>query len=239
MIVKPIRTRVFKEGEVLLDFILQYIRSLNEKSVLVVTSKIAALAEKRTVSVRGPHTKTKLIKQESEWAVRTPYCWLTVKDYDVMPSAGIDESNGRGKLIMLPKDSFHTAGELWCKLRSHFKLRCLGVIITDSRTLPLRKGTFGMAVGYAGFSGLKDYRQQVDIFGRKFKYSKVDVADSLAAAAVITMGEGSERQPIAIINNAPITFVQRINRVELRIDPREDMYGPLFRSFKHYTKAKS
>ena len=86
-----------------------------------------------------------------------------------------------------------------------------------------------MAIGYAGFKGLKDYRRRLDIFGRPFKYSRVDIADSLATAAVLCMGEGDEKQPIAIITSAPVEYSNRINKNELKINIKEDMYGPIFK----------
>ena len=101
-------------------------------------------------------------------------------------------------------------------------------MITDSRTMPLRAGVTGVAVGYAGFRGIKDYRGTPDIFGRKFKFSRTNIADGLATAAVLVMGEGSEQQPLAIIKRAPVEFCDRVNRMELRIDIQEDMYRPLF-----------
>lgn len=105
-----------------------------------------------------------------------------------MASAGIDESNANGKLVLLPKDSFKTARFLRDKLRQKYGVRHLGVLITDSRTTPLRAGVTGVALGYAGFRGVKDYRGTPDIFGRKFKFSRTDVADSLATAAVFAIG---------------------------------------------------
>lgn len=51
-----------------------------------------------------------------------------------------------------------------------------GVLITDSRTMPLRASIIGVALGYAGFRGIKDYRGQPDIFGRKFHFPRVDIA---------------------------------------------------------------
>ena len=114
------------------------------------------------------------------------------------------------------------------KLRQKYGVRHLGVLITDSRTIPLRAGVTGVTLGYAGFRGIKDYRGTPDIFGRKFKFSRTNIADSLATAAVLVMGEGNERQPLAIIERAPAEFCDRVNRAELRIDIQEDMYRPLF-----------
>ncbi len=228
MIIQPIKTRVFQEGDDLLAFITDYFKNISEKSVIVITSKIVALAEKRTAIALNDKAKEKLIRRESEFAIPTKYVWLTVKDGMVMASAGIDESNAKGKLILLPKDSFKTTRFLRNKLRRRYGVRHLGVLISDSRTIPLRAGVTGVALGYAGFRGVKDYRGQPDIFGRKFKFSRTDVADSLATAAVLVMGEGNERQPLAIIEGAPVEFRDRVNRKELQIDIKEDMYRPLF-----------
>lgn len=228
MIVKPIKTRVFKEGENLFNFIIRYIKKLPEKSVLVVTSKIVALAENRTAVIENEKTREKLIRAESEFAMKTKYTWLTIKDGMVMSSAGIDESNANGKIILLPKDSFKTAAILRKQLQKKYKVKNLGVLITDSRLMPLRSGVTGVALGYAGFRGIKSYIGTPDIFGRKFHFSRTDVADSLATAAVLVMGEGRERHPLAIIEKSPIKFCEKVNRRELRIDIREDMYMPLF-----------
>lgn len=228
MIIRPIKTRVFQESDDLFAFVTDYFKKLPEESVVVVTSKIVALAEKRTAVAENVQTKEKLIRAESEFAIPTKYVWLTVKDGMVMASAGIDESNANGKLILLPKDSFKMARFLRNKLREKYGVKHLGILITDSRTIPLRAGVTGVALGYAGFRGVKDYRGKPDIFGRKFKFSRTNVADSLATAAVLVMGEGNERQPLAIIEGVPVEFCDRVNRKELHIDIKEDMYRPLF-----------
>jgi len=228
MIVKPIKTRIFKEGENLFDFIDDYFKGIPEKSVVVVTSKIVALSENRTAIIKNAKEKEKFIRQESDFALRTKYVWLTIKDGIVMSSAGIDESNADGKIILLPKNSFKVARALHEYLKKKHGLKELGVLIVDSRTFPLRKGVLGVALGYAGFSGIKKYRGTEDIFGRKFKFSSVNVADSLATAAVLAMGEGAEKQPLAIITKASIKFCDKIHPNELRIDLKDDMYQPLF-----------
>ncbi len=228
MIVTPIRTKVFKEGDDLFAFIAHYFKKLTEKSVVVVTSKIIALAEKRTAVVGNAKIKEKLIKQESDFALPTKHVWMTLKDRMIMASAGIDESNARGKFVLLPKDSFKTAQLLRKKLQQKYGIRNLGVLVTDSRTAPLRSGVTGVALGYAGFRGIKDYKGQKDIFGRKFKFSSVDVADSLATAAVLVMGEGREQQPLALIQDAPVKFCEKIYPKELNVAIQDDIYIPLF-----------
>ncbi len=232
MNVVPVKTRIFKEGDDLLAFIRKYVKTLPERSLLVVTSKIVALAEGRSAIAKTEREKGRLIKQESEWAMRTKYVWLTIRDRMVMASAGIDESNGNGKLILLPKDSFAAAAHMRKQLQKHYGVKKLGVIVSDSRAFPLRSGIVGVALGYAGFKGIKNYCGKPDIFGRKFLFSKVDIADSLATAAVLTMGEGNERQPLAVIKDPPVQFVNRISRHELEINLADDLYQPFFENIK-------
>ncbi|MEI7709482.1 MAG: coenzyme F420-0:L-glutamate ligase [bacterium] len=228
MEIKTIKTRVFKENEDLISFVLKYVPKLSENYILVVTSKIVALSEGRTTVVKNKKDKIKLIKAESIFAMKTKYTWLTIKDGMVMANAGVDESNADGKIILLPKDSFESAKILRKNLCKKFGIKNLGVLITDSRLFPLRAGVVGVALGYAGFKGLRNYIGQKDIFGRKLKMSKTDVADSLATAAVLCMGEGKERFPLALIAGAPIVFTNKVNKKELIINPKKDIYAPLF-----------
>jgi len=232
MKIKAIKTRIFEPSENLLLFIEKYLPVMKEKSVLVVTSKIVALAEGRIIKYVDEKAKAKLIKQESDQVIATKYVYLTIKNGEAMANAGIDESNADGNLILLPKNSYKTALEIRKHFCNKYKLKDLGVIITDSRCLPLRAGVVGVSLGYAGFKGLKNYQGKTDIFNRPFVYERVDVVDSLATAAVLCMGEGDERKPLAIINEAPIEFCEKTNKNELKIDIKEDLYGPLFRKIK-------
>ena len=229
MEVRTIKTRIFKPREDLDGFIKQYVKKLPDRSVLVVTSKIVALAEGRLVRYESPKQKEDLIKKESQWAKKTKYTWLTIKDNTVMSSAGIDESNADGQLILLPKDSFKTAQTLRSELKKYYKVKNLGVLITDSRLMPLRAGVVGVAVGYAGFKGIRNYIGKPDLFGRKLTVSRTDVADSLATTAGLVMGEGREQTPLGVILDAPVEFVDKIKKQELHIEVADDVYGPLYR----------
>ena len=229
MKIKAIKTKIFKPNENILHFIENYLPKIIENSILVVTSKIVALSEGRFIEKINEKTKEKIIKSESEFVLHTKYVCLTIKDGMAMVNAGVDESNANNSLILLPKDSFRAAVKIRTYFKKKYKVKNLGVIITDSRCMPLRSGITGVALGYAGFKGLKDYRKKLDIFGRAFKYSKVDIADSLATTAVLCMGEGNEQRPLAIIYNAPIEYSNKLNRDELKIDIKEDIYGPMFK----------
>lgn len=228
MIVTALPTRVFVEHEDLTAFIFEHIARLKEGSVLAVTSKIVALSEGRTAQIVSPEDRERIIKQESQFMMRTEHTWLTIKDGTVMASAGVDESNADGKLILLPKDSFAAAVKIRDALRGHYGLKDLGILITDSRILPLRKGVVGVALGYAGFKGIRDYVGTPDMFGRILQFSRTDVADSLATAVVLEMGEGKEQQPLAVVESPPVEWSDTVDPDELRIDIKDDLYRPLF-----------
>ncbi len=238
MQITPIKTRIFRENEDLFSFVLKHIKKLPEKSILAVTSKIVSLAEDRTVEYKNERQRIKLIKQESEFALRLKHVWLSIKDNMVMANSGIDQSNTNGKMVLLPKNSFRSAGFLRKKLMQKFHLKNFGVLVTDSEFMPLRVGALGVALGYAGFSGIRNYIGKKDIFGRIFKFSRTNIADSLATSAVLCMGEGKEQQPLAVITNAPVIFTKKVKRNELVINPKKDIYAPLFKNLKSNAKRK-
>ncbi|HET7769087.1 MAG TPA: coenzyme F420-0:L-glutamate ligase, partial [Chloroflexota bacterium] len=109
-------------------------------------------------------------------------------------------------------------------------------ILTDSRSTPLRRGVTGYALAHHGFRPLRDYRGTRDIFGRKLRSSQSNVADALAGAAVLEMGEGNEQTPIALITEvSDIRFLQRTpppsdrEFTSLEVPLEEDLYWPLMK----------
>jgi coenzyme F420-0:L-glutamate ligase/coenzyme F420-1:gamma-L-glutamate ligase len=119
----------------------------------------------------------------------------------ILANAGIDRSNLAGSdeaALLLPVDPDASAKRLRERLESDFGVQ-LGVIVTDSIGRAWRLGTVGTAIGCAGVLALNDLRGQSDLFGRQLQVSEVAVADSLAAAAVLVMGEAAEGTPLVLI----------------------------------------
>ena len=235
MIIFPVKTRIFKANESLADFIISEIPKLKNKSILVVTSKILALSQGRVVEkIKNRKEKETWVRKESEKFYETKWCYLCLKDGHWCANGGIDESNAEnGGIILWPKKNYEVAEDLRKKLSKHYRIKNLGILFTDSRIFPLRSGVVGVALGYAGFKGLKSYIGKKDIFGRKFKFEKVNIADSLASAAILVMGEGKEKVPLAVIENAPVEFTnKKINKKELRIKPENDIFRVLFENLK-------
>lgn len=224
----------------------KYLKPVKERSILAITSKIVSICEGRVVKL-GKAKKEDLIEQEAEYFLppeESKYnITLTIKNNLLIPSAGIDESNAAGHLILWPKNPQDTANKVRRYLKKRFSLKRVGVIITDSKTTPLRWGASGAAIVYSGFSPLNNYIGKRDLFGRKFKVQKANIADALATSAVLVMGEGSEQTPLAVIEDVPIVRFKDKNPSKreldnLNINISEDLYGPLLKSVK-WKKGKA
>lgn len=231
MVVTPVKTRIFRQGENLVDFIIEHVPVAEEGDVLVVTSKIVSLAENRVVELNSPEDRRRYIDEDSEFQIETPYTVMTLRDGMIMSSAGVDESNADGKLILLPKDAYASADRLHKELKKKWGTEKLAVIISDSRTLVMRRGSVGTAIAYAGFHAIKRYVGKPDIFGRILQVSIANTADPLAAAAVHTMGEGNEQQPLALIRGTELAFTdETIKRDEIQVNIKDDVYGPVYQA---------
>ncbi|MEK7060812.1 MAG: coenzyme F420-0:L-glutamate ligase [Patescibacteria group bacterium] len=209
--------------------------SFEEKSILVVTSKIVSISEGRVVKI-GSIDKDTLIQNEAEYYLphtKSKYdVTLTINHNMLVCTAGIDESNGNGYYILWPKDPQASANKIREYVVKRFGLTNIGIIITDSRSSPLRWGTTGVALSHSGFFALNNYIGEPDIFGRTLTMTKANVADGLAMGAVTVMGEGKEQTPLAVITDVPFVQFQSRNPNKeeiknLRIDIADDVYAPL------------
>ncbi|MCY1201008.1 Coenzyme F420:L-glutamate ligase [compost metagenome] len=124
----------------------------------------------------------------------------------VMANAGIDMSNvgstGDDLALLLPENP-----DAWCaQMRSALQESTgvdVAVLMIDSFGRAWRNGTVGTAIGISGMAGLVDLRGRSDLFGRTLKDSEVGVADELAAAASMVMGQADEAAPIVLARGVP------------------------------------
>jgi len=225
----------------LLEVILSSIKSLPEKSVIVITSKIVSIWQGRCVPASKVLDKDILIMTEADYYLPrefVPGKWVmhTMKEGLLIPTSGIDESNADKHLILWPEKIEETARFLHRWLQKKYKLKNVGVLITDSHSIPLRRGVVGISLAHFGFDSLKDYRQKHNLFGKQLKISQTNIPDALAAAAVFAMGEGNEQTPLAVISdikglkfrNKPFTSKKPFS--SFKIGVHEDLYGPFINS---------
>lgn len=238
--VQTIQTRIFRVGDALIPFLKeQLLRALNtpselEGKVLVITSKIVSLSEGRIIS-KDKTSKEELVRAESDvFLGEIGYgCFLTIKHGLFIPSAGIDESNAEGDFyILYPKNPFETANEIRNALALEWGLKNFGVLLSDSKTTPLRAGVTGVALAHAGFKGVRDHVGAPDLFDHPLKMTRVNVADAIAVAAVYCMGEANESTPLALVSGG-VEFSENASsaRIECLIQPELDLYRPLYKEF--------
>lgn len=210
-----------------------------ENSIIAVSSKVVAIHQGRCIALDEVANKDDLIRQEAEMFLErdlVPHGFImhTVKYHMLVGSAGIDESNAKNHYILLPIEPEKFAKELRTKLLKKFGLKKLGVIVTDSHSVPMRRGTVGISIASYGFKPIYDYRGSSDLFDRELIMSMSNLADGMAAAATLVMGEGSEQTPVAVIEGAKqVEFIDSAYEPHdpfqtFYIDPADDLYKPYF-----------
>jgi coenzyme F420-0:L-glutamate ligase/coenzyme F420-1:gamma-L-glutamate ligase len=122
----------------------------------------------------------------------------------ICANAGVDHSNvgGGEQVLLLPEDPGRSAAEIRKTLESATGAE-IGVIVIDSHGRAWRMGTEGVAIGVSGFPALLDLRGKPDLFDRKLEVTQVGLADELAAAASIVMGQSDEKRPAVHVRGFP------------------------------------
>ncbi len=143
----------------------------------------------------------------------------------ILANAGIDRSNvtaNTDEVLLLPVDPDRSAADL----REAFQQRfagAIGVIIADSVGRPWRMGTTGMTLGCAGVEALANLRGSNDMFDRPLEVSEHAVADSIASAAELLLGEASEATPVILVRGLNEGHSEQDSTVLLRPE-HEDMF---------------
>lgn len=145
----------------------------------------------------------------------------------VLANAGIDASNvtsDDGPAVLLwPQDPDASAARLRAALQGRFGVR-LAVIVSDSLGRAWRMGTTGAAIGVAGMNPLRDRRGESDLFGRELQATVIGVADEIAAAASLAIGEAAEGTPAAIVRGATYDAVDDVGIGELLRPLEKDLF---------------
>lgn len=182
--------------------------------------KIAAQTEKDPALVE-------VILQETKDIVRVgPNSIITeTKSGIVCANAGVDRSNvlGERNVAPLPKDPNSSAQ----KIRQEIK-RLTGfnvaVIISDTHGRPFRMGEINVAVGVAGIKPIRDRRGEKDLFGYVLKIKQTAIADELASAAELVIGQANEGIPVAIIRGYNYKTAEKVSATELTRPKEKDLF---------------
>jgi putative folate metabolism gamma-glutamate ligase len=241
MKVTAIKTKKVEPGDKLFDVLDEFLPKLNDKDVVIITSKILSITQGSMVKNDGKVEKLDLIKKEADYYLPEEYVnfgvYLTIKNNILIASAGIDESNGGGYFVLWPKSVQEETNKIWEHLREKNGINNLGIIVTDSKLTPLRRAVTGVGLSWCGFKPLRNYIGKPDIYGRPLHVEQTNIVDCLAAAAVLEMGEAYEQTPLGVISEiGQIEFVDRVPTKEeikdMMIELGEDVYSGMLQSVK-------
>lgn len=219
--------------------------ALADGDIVVVAQKVVSKAEGRLVDLAavkpGPQAEAlaaatgkdprmvQVILDESREVLRAEGGHLITRHRVgyISANACVDRSNvsPAGEwACLLPEDPLASAERLMGRLREAFGAR-VGVIISDSFGRPFRLGAVGVSLAAAGFKPVRDYRGQQDLFGYTLRTSVQAVADELASAASLLMGQGDEGRPVVVIRGVDVELVdERPEDATLVRPPEEDLF---------------
>jgi coenzyme F420-0:L-glutamate ligase/coenzyme F420-1:gamma-L-glutamate ligase len=239
----PIKTGLVKVGDNLVETVLKALKKqkleLENDDVLALSSKIVSYSQGRVVKLIGirPSTEAKRLAkryslgpQFAELVLReadriyggVDRAVLTLKDGVLIANAGIDSKNAPvGFAVLWPEN---VVG--WVRRFRDEVIRRTGervaVMVVDSGLIPLRVGTVGLALAVGGFKPIGECRGKKDLFGRPSVITRRAVADDLASAAHLLMGEVAEKIPAVLIRGACLNYVDRVYGSEEMMMPLKE-----------------
>lgn len=231
-------------GRVILDALGAGGETLRDGDIIVLAQKIVSKAEGRAVPLSGVRPSfaaqdlatrcdkdarlVELILSESERVMRVRRGVLIVRHRlgFVLANAGIDQSNvDQGEepvALLLPLDPDASAAAIRAALVKAGGAD-VAVVIIDSFGRAWRNGTCGVAIGCAGMAGLLDLRGTPDLYGRELATSELGLADEVAAAASLAMGQAAEGSPIVLLRG--VAYGRREGKAaELIRAPEMDLF---------------
>ena len=206
--------------------------SVKEGDVLVISSKFLSNSQGRILDIEKSKVCQKASKIAKKFDSNAKFMEIVYRESDnilggvagfvmsttngiLAPNAGIDKSNSKGtKVVLYPEEPYKFAEDIKRKIFLELNLH-VGIIIVDSRLMPTRIGTTGVAIACAGIEPTKDLRGEKDLDGNPLKVTFQATADNLASIANHKMGEGDDLHPIAIVRDSNCELTDR------RIVPEE------------------
>jgi coenzyme F420-0:L-glutamate ligase len=222
-----VRTGIIKAGDDIVQVILEALKKqnlqLDDKDILAVTSKVVAYAENRLANLHNVEPSKEAIEFAQRFSLEPEFAELILREADkiyggvkkavltlknniLTANAGIDNKNApNGQAVLWPSNPKRWTENIREEIRKRTGKK-VAILIVDSGLVPLRRGTIGLALAVAGFKPVKDLRGKKDFFGKKILITQHAVADNLASAAHMLMGEADEKTPVVLIKDAPVDF---------------------------------
>ncbi len=229
---------IIKEGDDLKSIIWEKLQNLplKSKDVIVIAHTIVSKAEGRIWNIdqiipsqfainwcqqngKDPRI-VELVLREAKSIVRMNQNVIITETHSgwICANSGIDQSNvPLNHAIAHPKNPDETARKLRIFFEEKSGKTPLAVIISDSFGRALRRGIINVAIGCSGLDPLLDLRGKArDLHGRTLKSTIIAVADELAAAAGLVMGQANEKIPVVVIRGYDFVPNERDAKVLIR-----------------------
>lgn len=230
-------------GKILVDSAKEQGTPFDDRDIVIVTHKIVSKAEGRTVNLdhispseqakelaertgKDPALVEVLLSETKEIVRVGPNSIITEnKNGVICANAGIDKSNVEGErnVVLLPKDPDKSAQEIRDDIRMLTNQE-VAVIISDTNGRPLRIGEINVAIGIAGIQATRDRRGEKDLFGYVLRIKQTAIADELASAAELVIGQANEGIPAAIIRGYPYKTVEKVSARDLARPKEADFF---------------
>ena len=241
-----VRTPLVKPGDELVDLILESLRTqdlrLENDDVLALTSKIVAYSEGRLARLSEVKPSMEAKKLGKRYSLKPEFAELIIRESEriyggvekavltfkngvMTPNAGIDNKNTPDDYAVLwPSDPERAAEKLMDRIKQKSG-KNVAVLIVDSGLVPLRIGTVGLALGVAGFQPIGEHRGKKDLYGKTVVITRHALADDLASAAHLLMGESAEKNPVVLVRDVPLDFDDSVHGpAEMMMPPKECIF---------------
>ena len=199
--------------------------SLSEGDILVISSKYISNSQGRILDHNSIKSSEKANELSRKFSINQKLSEAIIRESDVIfggvsgfvitssdnimaPNAGIDKSNSQDKLILYPDDPYLVAEQIKRNLFLDYTTH-VGIIRVDSRLMPARIGTSGVAIACSGIEPVLDLRGNKDLDGNVLNVTFQGIADNLASIANHKMGEADELLPITIIRESGAKLTDR------------------------------
>ena len=232
----------FDVFEKLLETLEKNNTKLQDGDVLVISTKYISNSQGRIIELEKIRASDKGIEISKKFQLKPEIAEIIIRESDKIfggiggfvitssdnimePNAGIDKSNvKKGSVTLYPTNPYLIAEQIRRKIFLKLSIH-VGIILVDSRLMPARIGTSGVAVACAGIEPVLDMRAKKDLDGNPLKVTFQAVVDNLATIANHKMGEGAESKPFAIVRNSDAKLTDRkINSSEMAISPDQCVY---------------
>jgi len=232
----------FDVFEILLETLEKNNTKLQDGDVLVISTKYISNSQGRIIELEKIKTSDEGVKISKKFELKPEIAEIIIRESDkifggiggfvitssdniMAPNAGIDKSNvKKGRVVLYPTNPYLIAEQIRRKIFLKSSIH-VGIILVDSRLMPARIGTSGVAVACAGIEPVLDMRAKKDLDGNPLKVTFQAVVDNLATIANHKMGEGAESKPFAIVRNSDAKLTDRkINSSEMAISPDQCVY---------------